>query len=125
MKENKKLKNLLKKLFENKDLEITFNDIDFTWDGAEYVEEDIVYVFKFRMEVSKVLGEGSRSVGGISVIIDDITKDGEDYYYNWAESGYTEIPWYIRTLEHLIKEEYFEDLPFSIHLTFYGYDEQK
>lgn len=121
--ENKKLKRLLQKLFENREFEMSFTDSEPVWDGDEYVYDDIVYNFKFHIFVSKVIGKGSDAVGDLNIIIDEITKDGEDFYYDWFDQSYSEHAWYIRIFDDLFVDEYLEDIPFSIYRTYYGYDE--
>lgn len=121
MEENLKIKNLLKKLFENKEFESSFEDDITSWNDNETITEE--YSFKYFMEVGKVLGEGSKTVASINVIITDIRKDREDYYYDWAQEDYDERLWYIDRLEYIISNEMFLDFPFSIYPTFYGYDE--
>ena len=93
MKENLKIKNTLKKLYENQEFESSFEDEVTSWDDNETIYEE--YVFRYFMEVGKVLGEGDRTVASINVIITDIQKDGDDFYYDWAENGdYREWIWY-------------------------------
>ena len=121
IKENLKIKNTLKKLYENQEFESSFEDDVTSWNDNETVYEE--YVFRYFMEVGKVLGEGDRTVAGINVIISDIQRDGDDYYYDWVENDYYEMIWYIEYLERMLKEEMTNDFPISIYLTFYGYDE--
>lgn len=119
--ENIKIKNLLKGLFENQEFETIYQDEVTSWNDEEELYED--YTFKYYMEVGKVLGEGTKTVAGINVIITDIIKDGDDFYYDWAENRYNEHEWYIQHLDSQIYEEKMKDIPISIYLTFYGYDE--
>ena len=121
---NTKLKNLLKRVFENRDLEMTIIDEESSWDGYDYVIEDAIYEFKFHVVVKQVLGNGSDAVGDINIIIDDITQDGEDYYYDFVERNYSESTWYIAELRDEFYLEYLQDLPFSVYMTVYGYDEK-
>jgi antitoxin component of RelBE/YafQ-DinJ toxin-antitoxin module len=125
MSQNLKVKKLLQNLLENKDFNISFEDEEYVYAlGADY--EELVYTpyeFKFHMIVKKVYGEGSNTIAKIDVIIDDIQKDNEDFYDEWVSDGYNEDVWYIEELGDKIKQELLEDLPFSIYLTFYGYDE--
>lgn len=125
MEENLKIKKLLKKTFENKDFESSFEDDVTSWDGYDYVIEDVPYEFKYYMEVERVLGEGSKTVASINVIITDIKKDDDDFYYDWVENDYDERTWYIDKLEYIINDEMFSFFPFSIYTTFYGHDEYK
>jgi len=124
---NKKLKNLLKKLFENKEFEMSIIDEESSWDEDErdYVTEDTIYDFKFHVVVRSVLGEGSRAVGDMGIIIDDITKDGESVYLGWVEIGYSENVWYMEELKTKFYYEYLENVPFSVYTNFYGHDEKR
>ena len=121
---NTKLKNLLKRVFENRDLEMTIIDEESSWDGYDYVIEDAIYEFKFHVVVKQVLGNGSDAVGDIDIIIDDITKDGDEYYYDFVDRNYSESTWYIAELRDEFYLEYLQDLPFSVYMTVYGYDEK-
>jgi hypothetical protein len=123
--ENIKIKNLLKGMFENQEFETTYQDEDIEYNHEEDLLEDVYeeYTFKYYMEVGKVLGEGTKTVASINVIITDFTVDGEDMLLGWKEIGYNEDVWYINTLENEIYEDKLQDIPISIYLTFYGYDE--
>ena len=123
--ENLKLKKLLKKLFENKEFDMTLTDTEHAYDGYNYVTEDIIYEFKFHVVVESVLGEETMAVGNINIIIDSITKNGEDYYHDWVNRNYDDGAWYIDELNDKFYDEYFSHLPFSIHTNFYGYDEDR
>ena len=124
---NKKLKNLLKKLFENKEFEMSLIDEEFSWDEDErdYTTKDVIYDFKFHVVVISVLGEGSRAVGDMGIIIDDITKDGESVYLGWVEIDYSENVWYMEELKTKFYYEYLENVPFSVYTNFYGHDEKR
>ena len=115
--ENIKIKNLLKGLFENQEFETTYQDEVTSWNDEEELYED--YTFKYYMEVGKVLGEGTKTVAGINVIITEFTVDGEDVILGWKEINYSEEVWYINTLDEKIYEEKMKDIPISIYLTFY------
>jgi hypothetical protein len=120
--ENIKLKNHLKKVFENEDFETSFQDEVTSWDGDEItVYEE--YSFKYYMEVGKVLGKGDLSIAIINVILTEMKRDEEDFMYDWAEDQYDENTWYINHLDNTIHEEMFKYYPISIHLNFYSYDE--
>jgi hypothetical protein len=122
IKENLKIKNTLKKLYENQEFESSFEDAVTGWNDNETIYEE--YVFRYFMEVGKVLGEEDRTVASINVIITDIQKDDDDYYYDWADNnGYSEYTWYIDELKKTLTEEMNTDFPISTYLTFYGYDE--
>jgi hypothetical protein len=122
IKENLKIKNTLKKLYENQEFESSFEDVVNSWNDNEIVYEE--YVFRYFMEVGKVLGEEDRTVASINVIITDIQKDDDDYYYDWADNNdYSEYTWYIDELKKTLTEEMNTDFPISTYLTFYGYDE--
>ena len=122
---NEKLISLLKKLFENKEFEMTLTDTEDAWDGYNYVTDDINYEFKFHVVVRSVVGEGTDAVGDMDIIIDSITKDGDDYYNNWVNRNYDDGAWYIDELKDEFYLEYLEDLPFSVYSTVYGHDENK
>ena len=77
------------------------------------------------MEVGKVLGEGTKTVDSINVIITEFTVDGEDKMFVWKEDDYTENVWYIVRLENEIYEDKLKDIPISIYLTCYAEDEYK
>jgi hypothetical protein len=119
--ENLKIKNILKKLYENQEFDEKFEDEVTSWNDEEEVYEE--YVFKYYMEVGKVLGEGTKTVASINVIITEFTNDGEDKMFVWKEDDYTENVWYIRELENQIYEEKLKDFPISIYLTFYSQEE--
>jgi len=119
--ENIKIKNLLKGLFENQEFETTYQDEVTSWNDEEELYED--YTFKYYMEVGKVLGEGTKTVAGINVIITEFTVDGEDVILGWKEINYSEDVWYINTLDEKIYEEKMKDIPISIYLTFYSQEE--
>ena len=117
MTENQKLKNLLKKLFENKEYKSTIFDGDFA-------DEVDVYDFYYTMRVGAVVGEGSNAVGDIQVTISSITVNGEDFYSNWVLDNYSNNTWYMSDLNDLIWKEHFDLIPFSVYLTIYGHDEE-
>jgi len=98
--ENIKIKNLLKGLFENQEFETTFQDNVTSWNDEEEIYEE--YTFKYYMEVGKVLGEGTKTVASINVIITEFTNDGEDKMFVWKEEGYDGYTWYIISLENLV-----------------------
>jgi hypothetical protein len=122
---NEKLISLLKKLFENKEFEMTLTDTEDAWDGYNYVTDDINYEFKFHVVVRSVVGKGVEAVGDMDIIIDSITKDGDDYYPVWADSGYGEAMWYINELDETFYLDYLGILPFSVYTTVYGHDEER
>jgi len=120
MEENLKIKRILKKTFENKTYESSFEDEVNSWNDNEIIYEE--YVFKYYIEVGKVFGKGLNTVASINVVITDIQRDGDDYYYDWVESDYSEPSWYIRELSGILSSK-LSMFPFSIYPTFYGYDE--
>jgi hypothetical protein len=122
---NEKLISLLKKLFENKEFEMTLTDTEDAWDGYNYVTDDINYEFKFHVVVRSVVGKGVEAVGDMDIIIDSITKDGDDYYPVWVDSGYGEAMWYINELDETFYLDYLGILPFSVYTTVYGHDEER
>jgi len=122
---NQKLTSLLKKLFENKEFEMTLIDNENVYDGYNYVTEEVKYDFKFHVVVESVLGVGTRAVGSIDIIIDDIVLDGESVYLGWAEIGYSDNVWYINELNSEFYDDYLKYLPFSVYTNVYGYDEKQ
>ena len=122
---NEKLKNMLKKLFENKEFEMTLTDTEHVYDGYNNVTQDIFYDFKFHIVVRSVIGTGIDAVGDIDIIIDSITKNGEDFYHIWANRAYNDSLWYIRELDETFYLDYLDDLPFSVFSTVYGHDEKR
>ena len=70
---NEKLKNMLKKLFENKEFEMTLTDTEHVYDGYNNVTQDITYDFKFHIVVRSVIGTGIDAVGDIDIIIVDFS----------------------------------------------------
>ena len=121
--ENIKIKNLLKGLFENQEFETTYQDEVTSWNDEEEIYEE--YTFKYYMEVGKVLGEGTKTVASINVIITEFTNDGEDKMFVWKEEGYDEYAWYIVSLENEIYEDKLKVIPISTYLTCYAEDEYK
>jgi hypothetical protein len=122
---NQKLIDLLKKLFENKEFEMTLTDVEHVYDGYNNVTRDVNYEFKFHVVVRSVLGKGVEAVGDMDIIIDSITKDGDDYYPVWADSGYGDAMWYINELDETFYLDYLGILPFSVYTTVYGHDEER
>ena len=122
---NQKLISLLKKLFENKEFEMTLTDVEHVYDGYNNVTQDINYEFKFHVIVRSVVGKGVEAVGDMDIIIDSITKDGDDYYPVWADSGYGDAMWYINELDETFYLDYLGILPFSVYTTVYGHDEER
>jgi hypothetical protein len=125
--ENIKLKNLLKKLFENKEFEMSIIDEESLWDEDErgWTNVEIIYNFKFHVVILNVIGEGLYAVGEIDVIIDDITKDGRDFYSDWVDRNYSSGTWYIEELKDKFYNEHLEVIPFNIQSGFYGHDEKR
>jgi len=122
---NEKLIDLLKKLFENKEFEMTLTDVEHVYDGYNNVTQDVNYEFKFHVVVRSVVGESTDAVGDMDIIIDSITKDGDDYYPVWADSGYGDAMWYINELDETFYLDYLGILPFSVYTTVYGHDEER
>jgi predicted RNA-binding protein YlqC (UPF0109 family) len=111
MEQNIKIKQILKRTLENKTFESSF------------VDEDEEYTFNYYIEVGKVVGKGGDTVARINVVITDIDRDGDDYYYDWSESDYSSFSWYINRLSDTLYYEILSMYPFTIGPTFYGYDE--
>jgi hypothetical protein len=118
--ENIKIKKLLISLFENQEFETTYQDEVTSWNEENFYED---YVFKYYIEVGKVLGEGTMTVASINIIITEFTVDGEDRMLVWKEDNYDEHVWYIVTLENEIYEDKLKDIPISTYLTSYAEDE--
>ena len=119
LRENTKVKNLLKKLFENKEYEFSFKD---KWEDLDgHIE---TYTFHYHIEILNAIGVGSDTIARVQVIIDDILLDGESVYDGWVEIGYSNNVWYINNLENHLDEEFFDVFPFDIYLNFYGHDEE-
>ena len=111
MKENEKLKNLLKHLYEGKEFHTSF--------------EDEVYSFTYKFKVKKVYGKDSDAVASVDLIITDFQKDGDDFMWQWDEDRgiYNHGIWYIVELEERVGGEMMKDVPISIHLTIWSIDE--
>jgi hypothetical protein len=122
---NEKLISLLKKLFENKEFEMTLTDTEHVYDGYNNVTQDIIFEFKFHVVVRSVVGESTDAVGDMDIIIDSITKNGGSHYHIWAGNGYNNAVWYIRELDETFYLDYLEILPFSVYTTVYGHDEKR
>jgi hypothetical protein len=118
--ENIKIKKLLINMFENQEFETTYQDEVTSWNEENFYED---YVFKYYIEVGKVLGEGTMTVASINIIITEFTVDGEDKMLIWKEDNYDEHVWYIVTLENEIYEDKLKDIPISTYLTCYAKDE--
>ena len=120
-KEKTKIKNLLKKVLENKEFVYSFED---KWEDLDgYIE---TYTIEYHIEVEEnIRGSGSGTVAGVAVIIDDVILDGESVYDGWVEIGYSENVWYIDKLHDNLNDEFFNLFPFSIYPTFYGHDEKR
>jgi len=122
---NEKLISLLKKLFENKKFEMTLTDVEHVYDGYNNVTQDVNYDFKFHVVVRSVVGESTDAVGDMDIIIDSITKNGEDYYPVWADKNYSDRIWYIHELDETFYLDYLEVLPFSVYTSVHGHDEKR
>ena len=122
---NQKLIDLLKKLFENKEFEMTLTDVEHVYDGYNNVTQDVNYEFKFHVVVRSVVGESTDAVGDMDIIIDSITKNGKDYYQYWADKNYSDRIWYIHELDETFYEDYLEVLPFSVYTSVHGHDEKR
>ena len=111
------IKEILKRTLENKTYESSFEDEVDSWGVSEE------YSFKYYIEIGKVVGKGGDTVAGINVVITEIDRDGDDYYYDWYDSDHSENVWYIDKLSDIVYNEILSMYPFSIVPTFYGYDE--
>ena len=120
MEQNLKIKQILKRTLENKTHKSSFVDEVNSWDEESDYEE---YTFNYYIEIGKVVGKGGDTVAGVNVVITDIGRDGDDYYYDWYDSYHSENVWYIDKLSRILYNETLSMYPFSIVPTFYGYDE--
>lgn len=123
MKENEKLKRLLKHLYEGKEFHTSFEDEVYSWNGDDDVIDYEEYSFTYEFKVKFVYGEDDRAVADINLIITDIQRDGEAFMWDWAEQSYNDGIWYIRELEDRVSEEMMKDVPISIHFTIWSIDE--
>ena len=123
MKENEKLKRLLKHLYEGKEFHTSFDDEVIYWGEDEDVADYEEYSFTYKFEVKFVYGEDDRAVAKINLIITDIQRDGEAFMWDWAEQSYNDGIWYIRELEDRVSEEMMKEVPISIHFTIWSIDE--
>ena len=123
MKENEKLKNLLKHLYEGKEFHTSFEDEVYSWNGDDDVLVYEEYSFTYKFKVKYVTGKDSDAVASVDLIITDIDRDDEDFYWQWAEDDYNDGVWYIEELEERVSEEMMKDVPISIHLTIWSIDE--
>jgi hypothetical protein len=120
MEQNIKIKQILKRTLENKTYKSSFEDEVTNWGEESDYEE---YTFNYYIEVGKVVGKGGDTVARINVVITDIDRDGDDYYYDWYDSYHSENVWYIDKLSRILYNETLSMYPFTIGPTFYGYDE--
>ena len=120
MEQNIKIKQILKRTLENKTYKSSFEDEVNSWGEESDYEE---YTFKYYIEIGKVVGKGGDTVASVNVVITDIDRDGDDYYYDWYDSYHSESSWYINRLSHILYNEILSMYPFTIVPTFYGYDE--
>ena len=123
IKENLKIKNVLKNIYEGQEFETTFDDEIYTGDVDNLTT--VKYVFKYYFKVKEVFGVDDSSVASLDVIITDLTVDDVDRMSDWKENDYNQNVWYIRELEDNIYEEISGYIPVSIYLTFYSKDELK
>jgi hypothetical protein len=122
MKENLKIKNTLKKLYENQEFESSFEDEVISWNETDevYIEE---WEIKYYLILNQVLGNGSNAIVNFDVIVTDIIVDGDSRYYIWEESDYYQDEWYISKVEKDLYDTIGTDFPLSFYFTFYGEDE--
>lgn len=123
MKENEKLKNLLKHLYEGKEFHTSFEDEVYSWNGDDDVLVYEEYSFTYKFKVKYVTGKDSDAVASVDLIITDFQRDGDDFMWQWAEDDYNDGIWYINELEERVSEEMMKDVPISIHLTIWSIDE--
>jgi len=115
MVENLKLKRILKKLFENQEFETLIKDGHFTWDEGEYTPPN-EYVFNYYCVINQALGQGSKSVVSIDIVITKFTTNG-------GVDKFDDRDWYISLLEDLIYKELFSDFPVSFYFESYTEEE--
>ena len=125
MKENEKLKNLLKHIYEGKEFHTSFEDEVYAWDGDDQVFDYEEYSFTYKFKVKKVYGKDSDAVASVDLIITDFQRDGDDFMWQWDEDRdiYNHGIWYIAELEERVGGEMMKDVPISIHLTIWSIDE--
>ena len=125
MKENEKLKNLLKHIYEGKEFHTSFEDEVYAWDGDDQVWDYEEYSFTYKFKVKKVYGKDSDAVASVDLIITDFQKDGDDFMWQWDDDRdiYNHGIWYIEELEERVGGEMMKDVPISIHLTIWSIDE--
>ena len=123
MKENEKLKNLLKHLYEGKEFHTSFEDEVYSWNGDDDVLVYEEYSFTYKFKVKYVTGKDSDAVASVDLIITDFQRDGDDFMWQWAEDDYNHGIWYIVELEERVGGEMMKDVPISIHLTIWSIDE--
>lgn len=125
MKENEKLKNLLKHLYEGKEFHTSFEDEVYSWNGDDQVFDYEEYSFTYKFKVKKVYGKDSDAVASVDLIITDFQRDGDDFMWQWDEDRgiYNHDIWYIVELEERVVGEMIKDVPISIHLTIWSIDE--
>ena len=125
MKENEKLKNLLKHLYEGKEFHTSFEDEVYSWNGDDQVFDYEEYSFTYKFKVKKVYGKDSDAVASVDLIITDFQRDGDDFMWQWDEDRgiYNHGIWYIVELEERVGGEMIKDVPISIHLTIWSIDE--
>lgn len=125
MKENEKLKNLLKHIYEGKEFHTSFEDEVYSWNGDDQVWDYEEYSFTYKFKVKKVYGKDSDAVASVDLIITDFQKDGDDFMWQWDDDRdiYNHGIWYIEELEERVGGEMMKDVPISIHLTIWSIDE--
>ena len=125
MKENEKLKNLLKHIYEGKEFHTSFEDEVYSWNGDDQVFDYEEYSFTYKFKVKKVYGKDSDAVASVDLIITDFQKDGDDFMWQWDDDRdiYNHGIWYIEELEERVGGEMMKDVPISIHLTIWSIDE--
>lgn len=115
--ENLKLKRTLQKLFENQEFETLIEDLVSGWsDGDEDDSYYDQYFFKYYCVIDTVLGQGSKSVVSIDIVITEFTINDHDHLFDSRD-------WYHSKLEDLIYKELFSDFPVSFYFEFYTKEE--
>jgi hypothetical protein len=121
---DKKLINILKKLYEGKEYSTSFEDEIYSWHSDDVVYED--WDIRYYLKLNQVLGEGSDAVVSFDVIITDIIYDGDWNRFDiWADTEYDEYVWFINRVRDDIYDNIVNDFPVSFYFNFYTEEQYK
>jgi hypothetical protein len=121
---DKKLINILKKLYEGKEYSTSFEDEIYSWHSDDVVYED--WDIRYYLKLNQVLGEGSDAVVSFDVIITDIIYDGDWNRFDiWADTEYDEYAWFINRVRDDIYDNIVNDFPVSFYFNFYTEEQYK